>query len=86
MWGGVFSTIDCSLAHLRKKEDPWNSIASGALTGGILAVRQGTGTMIGSAIIGSSIYSIIYIYVYILDEFLSDKCGKFEGEMRSVPF
>lgn len=54
MWGGVFSTIDCSLAHIRKKEDPWNSIASGAITGGILAVRQGTGTMVGSAIIGKA--------------------------------
>lgn len=40
VWGGLFSTIDCSLVHLRKKEDPWNSIASGALTGAILAVRS----------------------------------------------
>ncbi|XP_022669909.1 mitochondrial import inner membrane translocase subunit Tim17-A-like [Varroa jacobsoni] len=59
MWGGVFSTIDCSLAHIRKKEDPWNSIASGAITGGILAVRQGTGTMVGSAIIGGILLSLI---------------------------
>lgn len=37
VWGGMFSTIDCTLVHLRKKEDPWNSIISGAATGGILA-------------------------------------------------
>lgn len=40
VWGGLFSTIDCTLVHLRKKEDPWNSITSGALTGAILASRS----------------------------------------------
>lgn len=40
VWGGLFSTIDCTLVHIRKKEDPWNSITSGALTGAILAVRS----------------------------------------------
>jgi hypothetical protein len=34
VWGGLFSTFDCTLVALRKKEDPWNSIAAGALTGG----------------------------------------------------
>lgn len=42
IWGGMFSTIDCTLVHFRKKEDPWNSIISGAATGGILAARNGT--------------------------------------------
>jgi len=41
VWGGMFSTIDCTLVHLRKKEDPWNSIISGAATSGILAARNG---------------------------------------------
>ncbi|RWS08646.1 mitochondrial import inner membrane translocase subunit Tim17-A-like protein [Dinothrombium tinctorium] len=59
VWGGVFSTIDCSLVHIRKKEDPWNSIASGALTGAILAVRSGTGAMISSAIIGGVLLAVI---------------------------
>ena len=40
MWGGLFSAIDCSLVYIRKKEDPWNSITSGALTGAILSVRS----------------------------------------------
>ena len=40
MWGGLFSCIDCSLVYMRKKEDPWNSIVSGAATGGILAARS----------------------------------------------
>ena len=38
VWGGLFSAIDCSLVYVRKKEDPWNSITSGALTGAILSV------------------------------------------------
>uniref|UniRef100_A0A8C7X053 Translocase of inner mitochondrial membrane 17 homolog B (yeast) n=1 Tax=Oryzias sinensis TaxID=183150 RepID=A0A8C7X053_9TELE len=38
--GGLFSTIDCGLVRLRGKEDPWNSITSGALTGAVLAARS----------------------------------------------
>ncbi|XP_027463941.1 mitochondrial import inner membrane translocase subunit Tim17-B isoform X5 [Zalophus californianus] len=40
VWGGLFSTIDCGLVRLRGKEDPWNSITSGALTGAVLAARS----------------------------------------------
>lgn len=59
VWGGVFSTIDCTLVHIRKKEDPWNSIMSGASTGAILAARSGTGAMIGSAIVGGVLLAMI---------------------------
>lgn len=40
VWGGLFSMIDCSMVKARGKEDPWNSITSGALTGAILAARS----------------------------------------------
>ena len=40
VWGGMFSTIDCTLVYFRQKEDPWNSIISGFATGGILAARS----------------------------------------------
>lgn len=75
VWGGLFSTIDCTMVHLRKKEDPWNSIISGASTGAILAVRSeyqnfvsiadyacdpdGMGSMIGSAIVGGVLLALI---------------------------
>lgn len=59
VWGGMFSTIDCTLVHLRKKEDPWNSIISGAATGGILAARNGLPAMAGSAIIGGVLLALI---------------------------
>jgi len=59
VWGGLFSTIDCTMIYLRKKEDPWNSITSGALTGAILSVRNGAGAMVGSAIIGGVLLALI---------------------------
>jgi import inner membrane translocase subunit TIM17 len=55
----MFSTIDCTLVHIRKKEDPWNSIISGAATGGILAARNGAAAMAGSAIIGGVLLALI---------------------------
>jgi hypothetical protein len=32
--------FDCSFVYLRKKEDPWNSIMSGAITGAVLQARR----------------------------------------------
>lgn len=39
VWGLCFASFDCSIAAIRKKEDPWNAILSGACTGGLLAIR-----------------------------------------------
>ena len=39
MWGGVFSSMDCLLIHYRQKDDPYNAIAAGFITGGVLAIR-----------------------------------------------
>ncbi len=41
VWGGLFSTFDCAVKGVRKKEDPFNAIAAGFLTGGSLAIRGG---------------------------------------------
>ncbi|CDZ96896.1 mitochondrial import inner membrane translocase subunit [Phaffia rhodozyma] len=41
IWGGLFSTYDCSVKHYRGKEDAWNAIISGFLVGGTLACREG---------------------------------------------
>jgi len=59
VWGGMFSTIDCTLVYLRQKEDPWNSIFSGFATGGILAARNGAAAMAGSAVVGGLILALI---------------------------
>lgn len=59
VWGGTFSTVDCTLVHIRKKEDPWNSIMSGAFTGGVLAIRNGRGAMITGAVVGAVLLGLI---------------------------
>ncbi|RZF47965.1 hypothetical protein LSTR_LSTR008769 [Laodelphax striatellus] len=59
VWGLTFSTIDCTLVHFRKKEDPWNSIISGAATGGILSARNGLPAIAGSALVGGILLAMI---------------------------
>ncbi|KNC79303.1 hypothetical protein SARC_08298 [Sphaeroforma arctica JP610] len=58
-WGGMFSTFDCTLVYLRQKEDPWNAIASGALTGGVLAARGGLSVASRSAFFGGVMLALI---------------------------
>mmetsp|Transcript_3097 Transcript_3097/g.9449 ORF Transcript_3097/g.9449 Transcript_3097/m.9449 type:complete len:183 (+) Transcript_3097:153-701(+) len=59
IWGGVFSSFDCVLVGLRGKEDPWNTIASGAFTGGVLVARSGPSAMAKSAAIGALLMGLI---------------------------
>ena len=59
VWGGLFSCFDCSLAAVRKKEDPWNAIVSGALTGGVLAARGGARAVAKNAAIGGALLALI---------------------------
>ena len=59
VWGFTFSLCDCTLVALRRKEDPWNSIMSGASTGFILALRQGMWPAVGSAAVGGVLLALI---------------------------
>lgn len=59
VWGGLFSTFDCSMVYLRQKEDPWNSILAGAATGGFLQMRQGIGPAGRSALFGGVLLALI---------------------------
>lgn len=59
VWGGLFSTFDCALQGIRRKEDPWNAIASGALTGGALASRSGLRAAGKSAAVGGILLALI---------------------------
>ncbi|CAO3588390.1 unnamed protein product [Absidia cylindrospora] len=59
VWGGLFSTFDCGLKGIRQKEDPWNSIMSGALTGGVLAARGGAKAATISAVVGGGLLALI---------------------------
>lgn len=59
VWGTFFSIFDCSIAHIRKKEDPWNAIMSGFLTGGVLAIRAGPKVAGKNALAGGVILAVI---------------------------
>ncbi|XP_073042594.1 mitochondrial import inner membrane translocase subunit TIM17-2-like [Primulina eburnea] len=59
VWGGLFSTFDCTMVYIRQKEDPWNSIIAGAATGGFLQVRQGFGAASRSALFGGVLLALI---------------------------
>lgn len=59
VWGGLFSTFDCALQGARGKEDPWNSVAAGALTGGVLAIRSGARAAGKSAVVGGVLLALI---------------------------
>ena len=59
VWGGLFACCDCSLTAIRQKEDPWNSIISGAATGGILAARAGPRAMASAAVVGGVLLALI---------------------------
>jgi len=70
VWGGLFSCFDCSLAAVRKKEDPWNAIVSGALTGGVLAARGGTKAVAKNAAIGGALLALIEgLGIFISNQF-----------------
>lgn len=59
VWGGMFSVYDCTLIQIRQKEDPWNNIMSGALTGATLSARSGFGPMVASAAVGGILLALI---------------------------
>jgi len=59
VWGGLFACCDCSISAIRQKEDPWNSILSGAATGGVLAARAGPKAMASAAVVGGAILALI---------------------------
>ncbi|KAK3103825.1 hypothetical protein FSP39_022188 [Pinctada imbricata] len=73
VWGGLFSAIDCSLVYIRKKEDPFNSIASGALTGAVLACRNGPVAMVGSAAIGGLLLGLIEGVGIMMNKMMADQ-------------
>lgn len=59
VWGGSFSAFDCSLQYIRQRDDHWNAIASGFLTGGVLAARGGWKAASRNAVVGGVLLGII---------------------------
>ena len=59
MWGGCFSAVDCLFMHYREQDDPWNAIAAGFITGGILQIRSGPQSAFKNACIGGVMLGLI---------------------------
>jgi len=68
MWGGVFSSMDCLLIYYRQKDDPFNAMAAGFITGGVLAIRGmtflfhflgGVSVAFKNAVVGGVILALI---------------------------
>ena len=59
VWGGLFAVFDCTLAYGRGVEDPWNAIAAGGLTGGVLAARAGPRAIGRNALMGVVLIALI---------------------------
>lgn len=83
IWGSVFSSVDCTLVGLRGKEDPWNSIASGAITGGVLVARNGPAAMAKSAVVGGVLLALIEGMGIALSR-MTATMGKFLNTLRFI--
>lgn len=70
MWGGCFSAMDCLMIWYRQKDDPWNAIVSGFITGGVLAVRGGANLAFKNAVMGGLILGLIEGISIIMQAFM----------------
>jgi len=59
IWGGLFSTFDCLLNKGRAREDYWNSIIAGALTGGVIQMRGGFSRFCSGALVGGIFLALL---------------------------
>ncbi|KAI6215215.1 Mitochondrial import inner membrane translocase subunit TIM17 [Aphelenchoides besseyi] len=78
--GGQFAAWVRSIVRwwrYAKKEDPINSITSGAMTGALLAIRSGPKIMAGSAVLGGVVLALI--------EGMGVVMSRFMGQMYAAP-
>ncbi|KAH9252255.1 hypothetical protein BASA81_009857 [Batrachochytrium salamandrivorans] len=87
IWGGLFSCFDCSISALRKKEDPWNAILSGALTGAVLSARGGRKSVVRNFVVGGLILAMIEGFnIYIMNHvFSAGVPGQQDQGMNALP-
>ncbi|XP_074329673.1 mitochondrial import inner membrane translocase subunit TIM17-2-like [Apium graveolens] len=85
VWGGLFSTFDCTMVYVRQKEDPWNSIIAGAATGGFLQMRQGLGAASRSAAFGGVLLALIEGAGIMLNKVMSNAQQNFPPMEEPLP-
>jgi mitochondrial import inner membrane translocase subunit TIM17 len=79
VWGGTFSTCDCMLSALRGQEDAYNAIGSGALTGAVLAARNGARAAASSALVGGAILASFEGIGFIMSQAMQARQEQEEG-------
>jgi import inner membrane translocase subunit TIM17 len=84
IWGLLFSSYDCTFEHLRRKEDPWNSILAGAATGGTLAARAGPRVAASQAFFGGVILAAIEGVSILAQEYLAPPPEPIGGDMSTA--
>merc|ERR1739845_90760 len=84
-WGFCFSSAECTMIYLRKKEDPINTITAGVASGAVLAARQGRGAMIVSGIFGGIILGVIEGVMVLTNKWqLDSQRQQFEEQKRMM--
>ena len=85
MWGLVFSSFDCTLAYARQRDDPWNAIGSGFLTGGVLAARAGLRASAQSALVGGVLLALIEGLSITINKLATEQFKPVRPEIPAAP-
>ena len=85
VWGLVFSSFDCSLGYIRQRDDPWNAIGSGFLTGGVLAARAGMRASFQSAMVGGVLLTLIEGLSITINKLTADQFKPVRPELPETP-
>ncbi|KAF8820389.1 putative mitochondrial inner membrane translocase subunit TIM17 [Cardiosporidium cionae] len=82
IWGGMFSSFDCTFQYIRAKDDHWNAIASGFCTGGVLALRGGWRSAARNAVVGGVLLSIIeFVSIVMLRKSVATPRQQYQTQM-----
>ena len=81
LWGGIFSSVDCLLIHYRQKDDPFNAIIAGFITGGVLSIRGGASMAFRQAMAGGVILMLMEGVATIFSAISTRKQQEMQREM-----
>lgn len=84
-WGLCFACFDCTFAHVRQKEDPWNTIMSGAAAGAVMAARNGPKHMVGSAVVGGVLLALIEGVGIMMNRMASEQFRNVDPTQQMAP-
>ncbi|KAJ3177292.1 Mitochondrial import inner membrane translocase subunit tim22 [Geranomyces variabilis] len=61
--GAVFAGTECLIETYRAKNDIWNGVSSGCITGGVLAARAGPAAIVGGCVTFAAFSAAIDYYM-----------------------